>query len=179
MREKLKTSEKMQGIKASYPLSIQRPFKTDRLDPHLDSHPMKAQLQKVFTKFGGDSVRYIAPVTKFNRKDYKPNEWIIVISPSAVYLLEAAKFKLKMRLSFHELKRWVISKGFDNMLILETEMAHKKDKGDYILSVPDIIEMSMKFSAVSNKKIHIENQLVHHLKKKKNIEEFSITLQNG
>lgn len=146
MKEKLFASGLLRDKRMSYPFSISQRFASDRLSPSLSQHPLKPAFDKILIKVGPERVVYATPVTKYNRKDYKPQMFVMILTNKAVYILEEKKFKLKSRIPYGELADVTISAGYDNMMILGTTMEEKKDKGDFVLEVPHLIEAAVRFS---------------------------------
>jgi myosin-1 len=167
MDEKLFTSGLLREKRASYPASVAQVFYNDRLIPALRDHPLKPTLDKVLAKFGSESIVYSTSCIKYNRSDYKPQDEVLIATTKAIYLLEAKKFKLKSRLAYTDLLDITITPGHDNLLILNTKLEEKSDKGDFVLEVPYLIEAAVKLSKVRRRDVLIngsKTDITHKVK---------------
>ncbi len=45
-------------------------------------------------------VKYVSPITKFDRKTYKPRERVMIVTNAGIYFLDPESFKLSYRLDF-------------------------------------------------------------------------------
>ncbi|CAG9863504.1 unnamed protein product [Phyllotreta striolata] len=124
------------GKKKSYPFSIPRLFVTDRvLDDNLT-------LKEMYTsQLNGDKEAYAANVVKYDRHGYKPRDRIMVISKSSFHLLDTkGSLKPKHCIPLDRLS-FVITPENDELLLVQLpEDLIRKDKGDLILQVPNLIE---------------------------------------
>lgn len=79
-------------------------------------------------------------VTKFDRHGYKPRDRFLVVTNSAVYLLDAKDCKAKHRLAFGDVIDITVTTGKDNLVLVRLPESAKKDKGDLILECRFLIE---------------------------------------
>ena len=176
MFEKLAVSTWFKGKQAWYPTSISQRFENDRLSPKLDDNAAllalleKQMTNRKFRDFGENKshVRYCTPVKKFNRKDYKEQQFIMIVTTKAIWIFsekgpdpERLKYKFKYRLD-HRAADPVITDGFDNVLILKTPMEEKDkaDKGDFIFHVPHLMEVAVKLTRIVGKIAKIDYQSI-------------------
>lgn len=87
----------------------------------------------------GERLQYATPVVKYDRHGYKPRERLFMLSDSALYLLDAKTYKQKHRLPLDKIDFCVLSER-DNLMLVRIPVDLKKDKGDLILEVPEVIE---------------------------------------
>ena len=73
-------------------------------------------------------LQYTVGVTKFDRHGYKARERMLVITDSAIYVLDAKDGKVKNRLSFNVIINMTIIKGADSLLLIP--ISEEKEKGD-------------------------------------------------
>ncbi len=85
-------------------------------------------------------LQYTVGVTKFDRHGYKARERMLVITDSAIYVLDAKDGKVKHRLPFNVIINITITKGADSMLLIRIPEEMKKEKGDVILECKFLIE---------------------------------------
>lgn len=136
------------GNKKSYAKSLGERFRTDRLG---EEH--KAFRQSFVNNIlpSGETIKYAAPVIKYDRHGYKPRERILILTENAVYILDTLKtLKLKHRLPYKSIEELVVTGESDNLLIVRIPAELKKDKGDLILEVPHIIEALTKAIDITN-----------------------------
>lgn len=94
----------------------------------------------VSTNFAnGEMLRYAAPVTKYDRRGYKPRDRFFLLSDRALYLLDGKTYKQKHRLPLDKID-FCVTNVRDSLMLVRIPMELKKDKGDLILEVPHIIE---------------------------------------
>lgn len=124
--------------KKSYARSLGPKFQVDRLGEEFSA------LKQAFVSNiipSGESIKYAAPVVKYDRHGYKPRERVLILTEKAVYILDTIKaIKLKHRLPYKSIEELVVTAESDNLLIVRIPSELKKDKGDLILEVPHIIE---------------------------------------
>ncbi|XP_057322308.1 unconventional myosin IC isoform X2 [Microplitis mediator] len=98
-----------------------------------------------------ESIEYATPVVKYDRHGYKPRERILILTGKAVYILDTTKsYKLKHRLPYESIQELVVTGESDNLLIVRIPPELKKDKGDLILEVPQIIEAITRAISITN-----------------------------
>lgn len=93
----------------------------------------------VTTTFGTEVLKYSTPVIKYDRNGYKPRERFFLLSERALYLLDAKTYKQKHRLPLDKID-FCVSNERDNLMVVRIPVELKKDKGDLILEIPEIIE---------------------------------------
>lgn len=124
------------GKKKNYNWSIGNWFIDDRV-------PKEHQTQIknfVTTNLSKESLKYSSPVVKYDRSGYKKRDRYFLLSDKAVYIMDTKSFKLKHRLPLDKISFYV-SDETDNVLIVQIPLELKKDKGDLIVAVPEIIEL--------------------------------------
>ncbi|XP_077299658.1 unconventional myosin 61F isoform X2 [Arctopsyche grandis] len=98
-----------------------------------------------------ETLQYSTEVIKYDRKQYKPRDRVLLVTNKAMYLLDGKKeFKLKHRLPLDVLEH-VVTNETDGLLMVKIPPALKKDKGDLILSVPHLIEAVIKILDITKK----------------------------
>lgn len=122
--------------KKSYAASVPNWFLFDRVP-----QTSLALKQGYTTTLNGDKEIYSTSVVKYDRHGYKPRERILIISKQNLHLLECkGSVKQKHCLPLKKL-HFIISPENDRMLVIQIpEEFIKKDKGDLILEVPNLIE---------------------------------------
>jgi len=88
---------------------------------------------------GGERIRYSTPVIKYDRHGYKPRERFFLLSDRALYLLDAKTYKQKHRLPLDKID-FCVTNVRDSLMLVRIPVELKKDKGDLILEMPQIIE---------------------------------------
>ncbi|XP_046390643.1 unconventional myosin IC [Ischnura elegans] len=125
------------GKKKSYPRSIGPPFIEDRLAD--DQRLLKSSFETNQLQTG-ERLRYCAPVIKYDRHGYKPRERVLVFTNKNIYLLDAKTFKTKHCLTYDSITEILITTETDSLLVIRIPSDLKKDKGDLILQVENLIE---------------------------------------
>lgn len=75
-----------------------------------------------------ETVQYSTEVVKYDRKQYKPRERVLLVTNKAMYLLDGKKaFKLKHRLPLNVLE-YVVTNETDGLLMVKIPPELKKDK---------------------------------------------------
>lgn len=122
--------------KKSYAASVPNLFIFDRVP-----QTSLALKQGYTATLNGDKEIYSTSVIKYDRHGYKPRERILVISKQNLHLLECkGSVKQKHCLPLKRLS-FIVSPENDKMLVIQIpEELMKKDKGDLILEVPNLIE---------------------------------------
>ncbi|KAG0695254.1 Myosin-IB [Chionoecetes opilio] len=179
--EKVLAEQLFRGQKASYPLVLPKWFVASRLDPASESL-MKTAFEGII-KTSGEKTKYSVPCTKYDRHGYKPRERLLVLTTGALYLLEAKENKLKQkhRLSLKEIQGIHVSPNNDNLILIQIPPENaKKDKGDLIINVPNVIEAVTKLVSVSDNtemlKIAATDSIGHTMK---NGKQGTIVLNSG
>lgn len=105
----------------------------------------------VRSHFGeGEELHYSTPVTKYDRHGYKPRERIVLLSNQAMYVIDPKGMKQKHRLPLDKIDFCVTNEA-DDLLLTRIPVAFKKDKGDLIVSVPEIIEFCVWVMTITNR----------------------------
>ncbi|KAG7168346.1 Unconventional myosin IC-like [Homarus americanus] len=149
--EKILAEQLFKEKKISYPQSLPNWFVNSRLDPVTES--LRKTAFEDIIKTAGEKTKYCIPCTKFDRHGYKPRERILILTSGALYLLEAKENKLKQkhRFSLKEVQGLHVSPNADNLLLIQIPAENaKRDKGDLIISVPNVIEAVTKIITVSD-----------------------------
>ncbi|XP_025836978.1 myosin-IB [Agrilus planipennis] len=158
--------------KKSYPASVTQWF----IDERIENEEMKGLKNGYVSSQlpSGEKELYSTSVLKFDRHGYKPRERVLLATNKALYLLEVNKhIKLKHRLPY-EMISLVVTSGNDRLLLIRVaDDLVKKDKGDLILEVPQLIEAVTKIIDIIKKKdvltIIETNTIEHHMKGKNGI----------
>lgn len=93
---------------------------------------------------------------KYDRHGYKPRERILIIGDKSFFLLDAKTYKQKHRIPLSKIPKVVVSKEGDGLMLIRIPLELKKDKGDLILDIPQVIECSIWFITASKKNELIE-----------------------
>jgi myosin-1 len=172
---KVLAEKAFKGKKKTYDDSIPQLFVEDRVQEF--SIPLK---ELYTSQLNGDKEVYSTNVTKYDRHGYKPRERIMVISKNNLHLLECkGSLKPKHRLPLNRL-HFTITPENDKVLVVQIpEDLIKKDKGDLILEVPNLIEAltyimdTLKDTSVL--RIIDKSQFDHNMKGKQGV----IDIQHG
>lgn len=93
---------------------------------------------------------------KYDRHGYKPRERILIFGDKSLFLLDAKTYKQKHRIPLNKIPKLVLSKERDGLMLIKIPLELKKDKGDLILDIPQVIECAIWFITASNKKDVVE-----------------------
>ncbi|KAG5865167.1 hypothetical protein JTB14_014249 [Gonioctena quinquepunctata] len=165
----------LKGKKNNYEESIPNKFLTDRVPE--TSYALK---EMYVSQLNGDKEVYATKVIKYDRHGYKPRERIMIISQKHLHLLECkSSLKQKHCLPLKELS-FTVTPGKDKLLLVQIpEDLIKKDKGDLILEVPNIIEaVTMIIDTTKDKsllRIIDKSHIEHNMKGKQG----TIDIQKG
>lgn len=88
---------------------------------------------------------------KYDRHGYKPRERILIVGDKSLFLLDAKTNKQKHRIPLNKIPKLVLTKERDGLMLIRIPLELKKDKGDLILDLPQIIECSIWFITAANK----------------------------
>ncbi|XP_037794658.1 unconventional myosin IC-like isoform X1 [Penaeus monodon] len=149
--EKVLAEQLFKGQKTSYMDSLPHWFMTSRLTPE-DESLRKTAFEDII-KTPGEKTKYCIPCTKYDRHGYKPRDRLLILTSGALYLLEAKENKLKQkhRFSLKEVQGLHVSPNTDNLLLVQIPVENaKRDKGDLILNVPNVIEAVTKMISISD-----------------------------
>uniref|UniRef100_A0A6P7GQK3 Unconventional myosin IC n=1 Tax=Diabrotica virgifera virgifera TaxID=50390 RepID=A0A6P7GQK3_DIAVI len=161
--------------KKSYKDSVPHLFEPDRVQEI--NIPMK---ELYASQLNGDKEIYSTNVIKFDRHGYKPRERLMVIGSKNLHLLECkGSLKPKHCLPLNRLT-FTITPENDKMLLVQIpEDLIKKDKGDLILEVPNLIEaLTYVMDTLKDKsvlKIISQSHIEHNMKGKHG----TIDIQHG
>lgn len=123
--------------KNNYPASVAAWFKTDRIPNEHNSQVNNF----VAENFGGERLKYASSCIKYDRHGYKPRDRFILLSNTALYVLDGKTYKQKHRLPLDKID-FVLTNNSDDLMVIRIPLELKKDKGDLILFIPHIIEFS-------------------------------------
>ncbi|CAG9768110.1 unnamed protein product [Ceutorhynchus assimilis] len=122
--------------KKSYSLSVPQIFQADRVPEHA-----LALKTSYSGQLNGDKEMYATSVMKYDRHGYKPRERIMIITQNNLHVLECkGSVKQKHVLPLKRLSFVVTHENDRLVLVRIPEDLLKKDKGDLILEVPNLIE---------------------------------------
>ncbi|XP_058826793.1 unconventional myosin IC [Topomyia yanbarensis] len=132
---KVLSQSKFKDKKKNYPESVGPWFVDDRISK-MHATPIS---NFVVTQMNNEKLHYSTPVIKYDRHGYKPRERFFLLTDQAVYLLDGKTYKQKHRLPLDKIDFCITSER-DGIMLIRIPLELKKDKGDLILDVPDIIE---------------------------------------
>lgn len=89
---------------------------------------------------------------KYDRHGYKPRERILIIGDKSLFLLDAKTFKQKHRILLSKVPKVVLTKERDGLVLIRIPLELKKDKGDLILDIPQVIEAAIWFVHAAKRK---------------------------
>lgn len=135
LKLKVLAENMFKGKKQNYAASIGPWFIDDRIPKESST-----QIQNfVHTTFGVERLKYATTCIKYDRRGYKPRDRFALLSDTALYILDAKSNKQKHRLPLDKIDFHVTNHS-DNLLLVRIPTELKKDKGDLILEIPNIIE---------------------------------------
>lgn len=122
----------------TYAASISQWFVKNRVS---DAN-LQAKQHFVNTSLNGEKEVYAFDVHKYDRHGYKPRDRTILVTNKNLHVLEINKGAVKTKHCLPLIRlSYVITPGTDKMLLVRIpEEFMKKDKGDLILEVPNLIE---------------------------------------
>lgn len=88
---------------------------------------------------------------KYDRHGYKPRERILIFGDKSLFLLDAKTYKQKHRVPLNKIPKVVLTKERDGLMLIRIPLELKKDKGDLILDIPQIIECSIWFMTATKR----------------------------
>lgn len=88
---------------------------------------------------------------KYDRRGYKPRERILIIGDKSLFLLDAKTNKQKHRIPLNKIPKLVLTTERDGLMLIRISPELKKDKGDLILDIPQVIECSIWILTAVNK----------------------------
>lgn len=131
LQQKAVASEIFKGKKDNYPQSVPRLFISTRLGTEEIS-------PRVLQALGSEPIQYAVPVVKYDRKGYKPRSRQLLLTPSAVVIVEDAK--VKQRIDYANLTGISVSSLSDSLFVLHVQREDSKQKGDVVLQSDHVIE---------------------------------------
>ncbi|MEJ1289149.1 hypothetical protein NN561_020189 [Cricetulus griseus] len=131
LQQKAVASEIFKGKKDNYPQSVPRLFISTRLGTEEIS-------PRVLQALGSEPIQYAVPVVKYDRKGYKPRSRQLLLTPSAVVIVEDAK--VKQRIDYTNLTGISVSSLSDSLFVLHVQREDNKQKGDVVLQSDHVIE---------------------------------------
>ncbi|XP_054157929.1 unconventional myosin-Ic-like [Oppia nitens] len=158
MDEKVVAEELFRGKKISYPSSIRYMFKENRLSSELET--LRRSIFETKHIRSDEKTIYCTQVVKFDRHGYKQRPRILLLTNSAIYLLNEKDMKPKHRLPYKSITEIVVSDLMDDLMIIKIPAELKQDKGDLILDCKQhIIEVVTKIIIMNkdNSKLNVVN----------------------
>uniref|UniRef100_T1J6G9 Myosin motor domain-containing protein n=1 Tax=Strigamia maritima TaxID=126957 RepID=T1J6G9_STRMM len=160
MEEKVIAESLFKTKKQSYLASVPKLFRTNRLNSE-EKLIFDGAFEKGVKPLD-EKTLYSCPVTKYDRHGYKPRERILVLTNTALYILEAKDCKLKHRLTYNNISGLSVTQLNDGLLIIRIPNDLKRDKdentkdlkgdmGDLILSCDSLIEVVVKILMIGIK----------------------------
>uniref|UniRef100_A0A669C265 Myosin IH n=1 Tax=Oreochromis niloticus TaxID=8128 RepID=A0A669C265_ORENI len=129
---KLITSSIFKGKKDSYPQSVAHPFADSRI-----------------SKYQTPSHNYCVPVIKYDRNGFKPRQRQLILTQTAVYVIEEAK--IKQRVLYTSLKGISVSNLTDSTIVFHITREEPKQKGDLVVQCDHLFELLTKLCVIANK----------------------------
>ncbi|CAL8281436.1 unnamed protein product [Arctogadus glacialis] len=142
MDQKVVASELFRGQKDSYPPSVAALF----LGTRLESEQINL---KVVQTLGSEKVQYGVSVIKYDRRGFKPRPRQLLLTGSAIVLVE--KTKIKQRIDYDALRGISVSRLSDGILVLHVLCEDNKQKADLVLLCDHVIEVVTKVAMMANK----------------------------
>lgn len=101
-------------------------------------------------------MQYATKCTKYDRRGYEPRDRILIIGDKSLFLLDAKTYKQKHRVPLSKIPKVVHTKEQDGLMLIKIPLELKKDKGDLILNIPQVIECSTWFITAVKKNDAVE-----------------------
>uniref|UniRef100_A0A1B6CDD8 Myosin motor domain-containing protein n=3 Tax=Clastoptera arizonana TaxID=38151 RepID=A0A1B6CDD8_9HEMI len=135
--------------KKSYPQSVEQWFVEDRLVTDTQRQ-LRAQFQSSIPQ--DEKLTYSTPVHKFDRHGYKRRNRILILTNKSLFLVEedTKQFKLKHKLPLNMIIKLEVTTEADRFLLIRISPELKKDKGDLILELPNVIEALTIITSITN-----------------------------
>jgi len=134
--------------KQSYISSIAEPYAETRLVGN--QFDMCKATFKRSNKHSEESVKYVVPVIKYDRKGYNTRNRCLLLSNSALYTLEEKNFKLKECVPYDKVKSVSVSSFSDSLFVIHIDIENNGNKGDLILQSDYVIEILVKLSMLAD-----------------------------
>ncbi|KAF5900598.1 unconventional myosin-Ic isoform X2, partial [Clarias magur] len=142
LEQKLVASEIFKDKKDNYPQSVAKLFVGTRLNGE-DINP------KALQAMGSEKMKYAVPVTKYDRRGYKPRSRQLILTGNSAILVEETK--LKQNIDFNSLKGISVSSLSDGIFVLHVNCEDNKQKGDVVLQSDHVIETLTKVAICADK----------------------------
>ncbi|XP_060800201.1 myosin Ic, paralog b isoform X2 [Neoarius graeffei] len=142
LEQKSVASEIFKDKKDNYPQSVAKLFVGTRLNGE-DINP------KVLQGLGNEKMKYAVPVTKYDRRGYKPRSRQLLLTGSSAIIVEETK--LKQRIDYSTLKGISVSSLSDGIFVLHVVCEDNKQKGDAVLQSDHVIETLTKVAICADK----------------------------
>ncbi|XP_029704465.1 unconventional myosin-Ic-like isoform X2 [Takifugu rubripes] len=142
MKQKVIASEIFKDQKDGYPQTVGRLFLDTRLEPEQIS-------LKVLQTLGNDKVQYGVPVTKYDRRGFKPRPRQLLLTNTFAVLVD--RTKIKQRLDYSALRGISVSSLSDGVFVLHMPNEDSKQKGDVVLQCNYVIEVVTKLGLMACK----------------------------
>uniref|UniRef100_A0A3Q4BQP0 Uncharacterized protein n=1 Tax=Mola mola TaxID=94237 RepID=A0A3Q4BQP0_MOLML len=139
---KVITSSIFKGKKESYPQSVALPF----VDTRISEQKIN---MRVLQMIRNEHVKYCVPVIKYNRNGFKPRPRQLILTKTAVYVVEDAKIKQRVLYTF--LKGISVSNLSDDVIVFHITCEDPKQKGDLVLQCNHLFEFLTKLCVTANK----------------------------
>nr|XP_020454378.1 unconventional myosin-Ic-like isoform X2 [Monopterus albus] len=142
MMQKVVASGIFKDQKDNYPQSVGRLFLDSRLEPEQIS-------LKVIQTLGSEKVQYGVPVTKYDRRGFKPRPRQLLLANTFAVLVD--RTKIKQRIDYTAVRGISVSSLSDGMIVLHMPNEDNKQKGDAILHCNHVIEVVTKLAMMASK----------------------------
>ncbi|TSN57786.1 Unconventional myosin-Ic [Bagarius yarrelli] len=142
LEQKSVASEIFKDKKDNYPQSVAKLFVGTRLNGE-DINP------KVLQALGSDKIKYAVPVTKYDRRGYKPRTRQLLLTGNSAVIVEETK--LKQSIDYSTLKGISVSSLSDGIFVLHVVCEDNKQKGDAVLQSDHVIETLTKVAICADK----------------------------
>ncbi|KAL7391531.1 hypothetical protein ABVT39_010650 [Epinephelus coioides] len=167
---KLITSSIFKGKKDSYPQSVAKPF----VDTRISEQDINT---RVLQMIHNERIKYSVPVIKYDRNGFKPRPRQLILTQTAVYVIEDAKIKQRVLYTslkgqnnliihilplgmflcwakrvFHLLIAGIsVSNLTDSIIVLHITCEDPKQKGDLVMQCDHLFEFLTKLSVIAKK----------------------------
>ncbi|XP_047676445.1 myosin Ic, paralog b isoform X3 [Tachysurus fulvidraco] len=142
LEQKSVASEIFKDKKDNYPQSVAKLFVGTRLNGE-EINP------KVLQALGSEKMKYAVPVTKYDRRGYKPRSRQLILTGSCAIIVDETK--LKQRIDYSILKGVSVSSLSDGVFVLHVACDDNKQKGDAVLQSDHVIETLTKVAICADK----------------------------
>ncbi|XP_060744064.1 myosin Ic, paralog b isoform X1 [Tachysurus vachellii] len=142
LEQKSVASEIFKDKKDNYPQSVAKLFVGTRLNGE-EINP------KVLQVLGSEKMKYAVPVTKYDRRGYKPRSRQLILTGSSAIIVDETK--LKQRIDYSTLKGVSVSSLSDGVFVLHVACDDNKQKGDAVLQSDHVIETLTKVAICADK----------------------------